>query len=97
MPTDLAGAPVASIMACVLFTSGSTGNPKGATRSFDGIHSLWKNMQFLHPSNVVHGSFQPLSHLSEYTVYVLTDLGGFVGYPFTSLHWSACTTTAHMR
>ena len=74
VPTDLAGAPISSIIASVLFTSGSTGNPKGATRSFDGIHSLWKKMQFVHPSKVVHGSFQPLSHLAEYTVYVASRM-----------------------
>lgn len=47
----------------VLYTSGSTGHPKGAMRSYDAFDALVDSYGSVQPA--VHLSFQPLSHLSE--------------------------------
>ncbi|MEP7126349.1 MAG: thioester reductase domain-containing protein, partial [Byssovorax sp.] len=47
----------------VLFTSGSTGVPKGAMRSYATFLAMIRSYGIPQPS--IHLSFQPLSHLSE--------------------------------
>ncbi len=47
----------------LLFTSGSTGAPKGAMRSYASFHGML--MTYGVPQPAFHLSFQPLSHLSE--------------------------------
>jgi fatty acid CoA ligase FadD9 len=47
----------------VLFTSGSTGVPKGAMRSYATFLAMIRTYGITQPS--IHLSFQPLSHLSE--------------------------------
>jgi fatty acid CoA ligase FadD9 len=47
----------------LLFTSGSTGEPKGAMRSYAAFHAMLATYGV--PQPAFHLSFQPLSHLSE--------------------------------
>lgn len=47
----------------VLFTSGSTGMPKGAMRTYASFHAMLESYGALQAAR--HVSFQPLSHLSE--------------------------------
>jgi fatty acid CoA ligase FadD9 len=47
----------------LLFTSGSTGEPKGAMRSYAAFHAMLASYGV--PQPAFHLSFQPLSHLSE--------------------------------
>jgi fatty acid CoA ligase FadD9 len=69
----------------VLFTSGSTGEPKGAMRSYRGFFELVKSHPVGHSPR--HLSFQPLSHLSErmYLPALLVH-GGTVAYSRGGAH-----------
>ena len=63
----------------VLFSSGSTGMPKGAMRSYSASNAMLTAFGVSIPA--VHLSFQPLSHFSE-RVYQLTLFvyGGQIGF-----------------
>lgn len=69
----------------LLFTSGSTGVPKGAMRSYATFLAMVRTYGVAQPS--VHLSFQPLSHLSErmYLPAILIH-GGRVGFSGGGLH-----------
>jgi fatty acid CoA ligase FadD9 len=69
----------------LLFTSGSTGVPKGAMRSYATFLAMLHTYGVAQPS--VHLSFQPLSHLSErmYLPAILIH-GGRVGFSGGGLH-----------
>jgi fatty acid CoA ligase FadD9 len=64
----------------ILFTSGSTGVPKGAMRSYAGFHAMVESYEVAQPE--AHLAFQPLSHLNE-RMYLPAVLfaGGLVGFP----------------
>jgi fatty acid CoA ligase FadD9 len=63
----------------VLYTSGSTGNPKGAVRSVAAFHALMQGYSVVQPP--VHLSFQPLSHFSERIMLpIVMAHGGQVGF-----------------
>ncbi|MBL4847907.1 MAG: thioester reductase domain-containing protein, partial [Planctomycetes bacterium] len=63
----------------ILFSSGSTGSPKGAMRSYEACNKLLVAFGVSQPA--VHLSFQPLSHFSErvYQVALMT-YGGQIGF-----------------
>ena len=63
----------------ILFTSGSSGTPKGAMRSYATFLAMLESYGVAQPA--VHLSFQPLSHLSErmYLPAVVMH-GGLVGF-----------------
>lgn len=69
----------------VLFTSGSTGMPKGAMRSYRTFHAMLASYEIGHSPR--HLSFQPLSHLSErmYTPALLIN-GGCIAYSRGGVH-----------
>jgi fatty acid CoA ligase FadD9 len=69
----------------LLFTSGSTGAPKGAMRSYAEFHAMLPMYSVAQPA--FHLSFQPLSHLSErmYLPAVLLH-GGAVAFSRGALH-----------
>lgn len=69
----------------VLFTSGSTGMPKGAMRSYRTFHAMLASYEIGHSPR--HLSFQPLSHLSErmYTPAILIN-GGCIAYARGGAH-----------
>lgn len=63
----------------LLFTSGSTGAPKGAMRSFAAFHALIAS--YMVPQPARHLSFQPLSHMSERAYLpVIFAYGGVVAF-----------------
>ncbi|KAA0146665.1 hypothetical protein FNF29_07907 [Cafeteria roenbergensis] len=77
--------PGLSDLACVVYTSGSTGLPKGVQRSFQS------NMEALHeffaPTVAVHFSVQPLAHLSEaHSLPSVLVSGGQVGFATGGRH-----------
>lgn len=55
--------PDPEALCSLVYTSGSTGMPKGAMRSYDAFNEAYQEMGLL--SNSVHVSFAPLSHLAE--------------------------------
>lgn len=55
--------PDSDALYTLLFTSGSTGAPKGAMRSYAAFNAMLASYGVVQPA--VHLSFQPLSHLSE--------------------------------
>ena len=63
----------------VLFTSGSTGVPKGAMRSYETFFAMVASYELAHSPR--HLSFQPLSHLSE-RMYLPTVMlhGGTIAF-----------------
>jgi fatty acid CoA ligase FadD9 len=63
----------------ILFSSGSTGSPKGAMRSYQACNEMLTAFGVSQPA--VHLSFQPLSHFSE-RVYLVTLMiyGGQIGF-----------------
>lgn len=63
----------------ILFSSGSTGSPKGAMRSYEACNKMLTAFGVSQPA--VHLSFQPLSHFSE-RVYLVTLMiyGGQIGF-----------------
>ena len=63
----------------ILFSSGSTGSPKGAMRSYSACNKMLTAFGVSQPA--VHLSFQPLSHFSE-RVYLVTLMiyGGQIGF-----------------
>ncbi|MEO8700240.1 MAG: thioester reductase domain-containing protein [Kofleriaceae bacterium] len=69
----------------VLFTSGSTGVPKGAMRSYATFYAMVKSYAAGHSPR--HLSFQPLSHLSE-RMYLPSLLihGGQIGFSQGGVH-----------
>lgn len=69
----------------LLFTSGSSGVPKGAMRSYATFHAMLRTYGVAQPA--VHLSFQPLSHLSErmYLPSVILH-GGRIGFSGGGAH-----------
>jgi fatty acid CoA ligase FadD9 len=69
----------------LLFTSGSSGAPKGAMRSYATFHAMLRSYGVAQPA--VHLSFQPLAHISErmYLPAVMLH-GGLIGFPSGGAH-----------
>ncbi|KAL7051850.1 hypothetical protein ACKWTF_004659 [Chironomus riparius] len=64
---------------CLIFTSGTTGNPKGAMISHDNIIFTVKNFiesyNFSHTSPEVSVSFLPLSHVAGSIIEIFVNIG----------------------
>ncbi|MFO0554412.1 MAG: thioester reductase domain-containing protein [Polyangiaceae bacterium] len=68
-----------SALYTLLFTSGSTGSPKGAMRSFESFHKVLKDAATAQPC--VHLAFQPLTHVSERTfIMIVFTSGGSIAF-----------------
>ena len=80
---SISGRPLADSedrRAIMLFTSGSSGTPKGVARSFRELNFLLRSYGV--PQVAVHYSLQPLSHLSESCVMPSVFMaGGRIAFP----------------